>query len=72
MEREMFNKGIPQEWDLDVDPRYLRQNMEKAMRGKIERALVELITNADDSYRELEEQGKDSSGKIVIEIEKKK
>lgn len=67
----MFNKGIPQEWDLDVDPRYLRQNMEKAMRGKIERALVELITNADDSYRELEEQGKDSSGKIVIEIEKK-
>jgi len=68
----MFNKGIPQEWDLDVDPRYLRQNMEKAMRGKIERALVELITNADDSYRELEEQGKDSSGKIVIEIEKKK
>jgi len=71
VEREMFNKGIPQEWDLDVDPRYLRQNMEKAMRGKIERALVELITNADDSYRELEEQGKDSSGKIVIEIEKK-
>ena len=67
----MFNKGIPQEWELDVDPRYLRQNMEKAMRGKIERALVELITNADDSYRELEEQGKDSSGKIVIEIEKK-
>jgi len=71
VEREMFNKGIPQEWELDVDPRYLRQNMEKAMRGKIERALVELITNADDSYRELEEQGKDSSGKIVIEIEKK-
>ena len=42
------------------------------MRGKIERGLVELITNSDDSYRDLEDEGKSISGKIRIEIERKK
>jgi len=46
--------------------------MERAMRGKIERGLVELITNSDDSYRDLEEKGKTVSGKIRIEIERRK
>jgi hypothetical protein len=46
--------------------------MERAMRGKIERALVELITNSDDSYRDLEDEGRQSSGKILIEIERKR
>jgi len=63
---------IPREWDLGADPRYKRQNMEKAMRGKIERGLVELITNSDDSYHNLEEEGKQVSGKIRIEITRKK
>ena len=40
---------IPDEWDLGATRRYKRQNMDSAMRGKIERGLVELITNSDDS-----------------------
>jgi len=63
---------IPGQWDLGADPRYKRQNMERAMRGKIERGLVELITNCDDSYRDLEDEGKQVSGKIRIEIERRK
>lgn len=63
---------IPTEWDLGATRRYKRQNMEKAMRGKIERALVELVTNSDDSYRDLEDEGKQVSGKIRVEIERRK
>jgi len=63
---------IPQEWDLIANRRYKRQNMELAMKGKIERGLVELITNSDDSYRDVEENGKKVSGKIRIEFKRKK
>ena len=63
---------IPDEWDLGATRRYKRQNMDNAMRGKIERGLVELITNSDDSYRELEENTKQISGKMRIEIERRK
>lgn len=68
----MLKDKIPTEWDLGADPRYKRQNMERAMRGKIERGLVELITNSDDSYRDLEDEGKTVSGKIRIEIKRRK
>jgi len=64
----MVKTKISTEWDLLVTTRYTRQNMERAMSGRIERGLVELITNADDSYRDLEESGKKGSGKIRIEI----
>lgn len=63
---------IPEKWDLGVEPRYIRQNMESSMRGKVERALVELITNSDDSYRALEDEGKKISRKIRIEIKRRK
>jgi hypothetical protein len=46
--------------------------MAKAMGGRIERGLVELITNSDDSYRDLEELGAQVSGKIRIEVERKR
>jgi len=59
---------IPTEWDLHADPRYKRQNMERAMKGKIERGLVELITNSDDVYRDLEDSLEQISGKIRVEI----
>jgi hypothetical protein len=42
------------------------------MRGQVERGLVELITNSDDSYRDLKEKEKKTSGKIRIEIERRK
>jgi len=69
---EILKVKIPDEWDLGAEPRYKRQNMERAMRGKVERGLVELITNSDDSYRDLEEEEKQVSGKIRIEIERRK
>ena len=68
----MPKTGIPTEWDLGADPRYKRQNMEWAMRGQVGRGLVELITNPDDRYRDLEDEGMRASGKIRIEIERKK
>ena len=63
---------IPTEWDLGASRRYKRQNMERAMRGRIERGLVELITNSDDSYRGLQEAGEEVSGKIRVEIERRR
>jgi len=63
---------IPMEWELRAGRRYKRQDMERAMRGRIERGLVELITNSDDSYGNLEDDGKRISGKIRIEIERRK
>lgn len=68
----MLKSEIPTEWDLGATSRYIRQNMEKAMRGKIERGLVELVTNSDDNYRDLEDERKQVSGKIRIEIERRK
>lgn len=68
----MTRSEIPTEWDLGADTRYKRQNMERAMGGKIERGLVKLATNSDDSYRDLEEQGEQVSGKIRIEIERRR
>ena len=63
---------IPEKFEVKTTTRYRRQNMAKAMRGKIERAIVELITNSDDSYRELEDNGVTVSGKIRIDIERKR
>jgi len=66
------NGAIPQTWCLGATTRYKKENIDFAMRGKIERGLVELITNADDSYRELEEKNISISGKIRIEIERRR
>ena len=54
----MPKTSIPSQWDLEATLRYKRQNMERAMRGDIARGLVELITNSDDSYRDMEENNK--------------
>ena len=62
---------IPTEWDLGASRRYKRQNMERSMGGRIERGLVELITNSDDSYRDLEDDtGEQVLGKIRVEIKR--
>lgn len=50
--------------------RAFEEDAASAMRGKIERALIELITNADDSYALLEQKGLRVSGTIRIEIER--
>lgn len=68
----MKKSGVPPEWELRSSRRHKRQDMEKAMRGRIERGLVELVTNSDDSYCNMEEDGKQTLGKIRIEIGRKK
>jgi hypothetical protein len=49
-----------------------RQDYELAMRGDIIRGLVELITNADDSYARMEQRGQQTSGRILVEVEHKR
>lgn len=68
----MAKISIPSQWDLETTLRYKRHNMERAMKGDIARGLVELITNSDDSYRDMEENHKQPSGKIRIEIERRR
>ena len=52
--------------------RHARSQAERAIKKDVVRALVELILNADDSYRRLELAGRDVVGRIVIEIERHK
>jgi len=50
--------------------RAFSQDAEEAMGGRIEKALVELITNADDSYARLEEAERlFGKGRILVEVE---
>lgn len=51
---------------IEVDPRHTVRRMKTAMQGNVIRALVELITNADDSYIRLEDKNVQHKG--VIEI----
>ena len=62
--------GQPQRFE--IEDRYFLQTAESAMRDDIARGLVELITNGDDSYGELERNGLTTSGKILIEIERRR
>ncbi|MFY9584521.1 MAG: ATP-binding protein [Candidatus Acidiferrales bacterium] len=55
---------------IEYTERAFDQDAAAAMRGKIERALVELITNSDDSYALLEEEGIRPRGLIRIEIDR--
>lgn len=60
------------EQKLEIEPRYFLQTAGRAMKGEIVRALVELITNADDSYGEIELRNLKTSGEILIFIERKR
>lgn len=55
---------------IQADPRHLIRSMKFATQGSVIKALVELITNSDDSYTRLEEGNKNVEG--VIEVEYKK
>ncbi len=56
---------------ITATSRYIKTNMENAIKGSIERGLVELITNADDSYRDIEATRKKAFGGIRIEIDRR-
>ncbi|MBU4369376.1 hypothetical protein KKG58_01280, partial [Patescibacteria group bacterium] len=58
---------------LIYDDRYFRLNAERVMKGNVIRALVELITNCDDSYSRLGKNGsKETIGTIEIRIFRKR
>lgn len=53
--------------DLPINPRIVQQ-LAKATVKDLFDAIVELVTNSDDSYRRLEEKGDHVSGEIVIHV----
>lgn len=61
-----------QEKRFEFEPRYFLETAERAMKGDIVRGLVELITNADDSYGEIELNHLKTSGEIIISVERKR
>lgn len=63
---------LGQEQKLEIEPRYFLQTAERAMKNDIVRSLVELITNADDSYGELEYRGIKTNGQIIISVERRR
>ena len=56
---------------LNYDPSFAGKLANWAIRGDIVRALVELVTNSDDSYRRLEAKGVPGSGLIKVAINRK-
>ena len=58
--------------ELEVDKkRVIKQLSDSAIKKDPIRALVELITNSDDSYRRLESRDISTSGNIMIEVVRK-
>jgi hypothetical protein len=55
---------------IEYTERAFDQDAAAAMKGRIERALVELITNSDDSYALLERSGMRTKGLIRIEMDR--
>ena len=60
-----------EERELPMNPRFAKQSADASIRSLVD-AAVELITNCDDSYRRLEEQGIQASGKIEISVTRQK
>lgn len=57
---------------LEYADRFARQQADQAIKKDIVRALVELITNSDDSYNRLENRGIVTDGRILIDIQRKR
>src|SRR4030042_3477544 len=57
--------------DLPIDSRIVKQSAQATIRNLVD-AAVELITNCDDSYRRLEEQGFGTSGRIELAVSRQK
>ncbi len=56
---------------MEYADRVAVQQADQAIRKDVVRALVELITNGNDSYQRMEDAGVSNTGKIVIESERK-
>jgi len=57
--------------ELPIDSRIVKQSAQATIRNLID-AVVELVTNSDDSYRRLEERGNEQSGKIEVTVSREK
>lgn len=57
--------------DLRVDKRVVKQLSDSAIKKDPVRALVELITNSDDSYKRLAASGHPVTGNIIVEVVRK-
>lgn len=58
-------------WVIEADSRHTVRCMKTAMQGNVIRALVELITNSDDSYIKLEDAIKTQQKRIIEVLYKK-
>jgi hypothetical protein len=56
---------------LQYADRVALQQADQAIRKDVLRALVEIITNSNDSYARLEQAGEQVSGEIVVEVQRK-
>jgi hypothetical protein len=56
---------------LEYADRVAIQQADQAIRKDVIRALVELITNCNDSYHRIEDAGIETSGLIIVEVERK-
>lgn len=56
---------------IEVDARYTVRSIRASMQGNAIKALVELITNCNDSYAKLDEASEQHSGTIEISYQKK-
>ena len=56
---------------LEYADRFAVQQADQAIRKDVVRALVELITNCNDSYSRMEDAGISTTGKIIIEVHRK-
>lgn len=56
---------------MEYAGRFGRQQADQAIKKDLVRALVELVTNSDDSYRRLENQQISADGRILVEIHRR-
>jgi len=71
MNKREFEDELEKEQDLPIDPRLAIQTSYGTIRYLID-AIVELVTNSDDSYKRLEQECKEVEGKIIIQTRRLK
>ncbi len=57
--------------DLQINPRIIEQLSKATVKSLVD-GIVELVTNCDDSYKRLEDEGQEVGGKIEVYVNRKK
>ncbi|MCK6569415.1 MAG: hypothetical protein L6Q45_17175, partial [Anaerolineales bacterium] len=71
-QRDVFERNVmPISRKLQYADRVALQQADQAIRKDVLRALVEIITNSNDSYSRLEDKGVQVSGEIIIDVWRK-